>query len=453
MEVVYIISMKRKIYSKVFAVVLPIALQNLLASLVSVSDALMLGRVNQNVLAAVSLATQVQFVLNLFFSALIAGTTILSAQYWGKGDIRSVEKILGVALRISCLISLIFFAAAQLCPLLLMHIFTSDEELAAIGTEYLRIVSLSYLLMAVPQIYLCIMKNSGRILKSTIYGFLAVVINIVLNGILIFGFFGFPKMEDAGAAVATDLAIGVELCLVLYENMTTDSVRMRWKHLLAWNKDFLKAFIKYSSPVLVDLLVWGLGFTAFSVILGHMGNDAVAANSIANTAKNIISCFCLGLGSGTGIIVGNELGKNNLDAAKDYGNKLLRIAAWTGIISGIVLVISIPLFLLLASSLNSVSMKYLKWMLLICGIYMVGKSVNVTLIDGVFCAGGDTRFGLLCDIMVIWLIVIPVGAFAAFVFKWPVPVVYLFLSMDECIKMPAVLRHYKQYRWVKNLTE
>ena len=453
MEVVCFISMERKIYSKVFAIVLPIALQNLLSSLVSVSDALMLGRLNQNVLSAVSLATQVQFVLNLFFSALIAGTTILSAQYWGKGDNESVEKVLGVAVRISCLIALIFFLAAQICPVFLMHIFTAEEELAAIGAKYLRIASLSYLLMAVPQIYLCIMKNSGRVLKSTVYGFLTVVINIVLNGILIFGLFGFPRMEAAGAAIATDFAVGVELCLVLYENRTTDSVRMKWKHLLAGNQDFLKAFIRHSSLVIADLLVWGLGFTAFSVILGHMGNDAVAANSIANTAKNIISCFCLGLGTGTGIIVGNELGKNNLDTAKEYGNQLLRIAFWTGIISGVVLILSIPLFMMLASSLNSTSMNYLKLMLLICGIYMIGKSINVTLIDGVFCAGGDTRFGLWCDIVVMWLIVIPLGAFAAFALKWPVPVVYLLLSMDEGIKLPAVLKHYKKYRWVKNLTE
>lgn len=121
--------MERKIYSKVFAIVLPIALQNLLSSLVSVSDALMLGRLNQNVLSAVSLATQVQFVLNLFFSALIAGTTILSAQYWGKGDNESVEKVLGVAVRISCLIALIFFLAAQICPVFLMHIFTARNWL------------------------------------------------------------------------------------------------------------------------------------------------------------------------------------------------------------------------------------------------------------------------------------------------------------------------------------
>lgn len=154
-----------------------------------------------------------------------------------------------------------------------------------------------------------------------------------------------------------------------------------------------------------------------------MGNDAVAANSVANTAKNIISCFCLGLGGGTEIIIGNELGKNRLDTAKWYGSKLLRFAVWTGMISGAVLVAGAPLYLRLFTSLSSHALEYLKWMLLICGFYMVGKSINVTLIDGVFCAGGDIRFGLWCDVIIMWLIIAPFGALAAFVLKWPIPVI------------------------------
>lgn len=413
----------------------------------------MLGMVNQNILSAVSLATQVTFILNLFFSALTAGTTILAAQYWGKGDVVSVEKVLVTALWISFIISMLFFLFAQVCPIFLMHIFTSDKELIAIGVDYLRIASLSYLFMSVAQIYLCIMRNSGRMLKSTIYGLVAVVVNIVLNGVFILGLLGVPKMGAAGAATATDIAIGVELCLVIYENMTTDTVRIRNKYLWGLDRKLLKSFINCSLPVLVDLLIWGLGFTAFSVILGHRGNDAVAANSIANTAKNIISCFCLGLGSGTGIIIGNELGQNHLDTAKEYGSKLLHISIWTGIVSGIILILSMPIFIRFASSLNNSSLQYLRLMLLVCGFFMTGKSINVTLIDGVFCAGGDTRFGMWCDIVVIWLITVPIGAFAAFVLKWPVPVVYLILSLDELLKLPAVIKHYKKYRWVRNLTK
>lgn len=443
---------QQSINKKVAGFVLPIAVQNLLASLVSVSDALMLGMLDQNALSAVSLATQIQFVLNLFFSALTVGMTILAAQYWGKRDIPAMERLLGTALQISVGISLLFFLAAQCFPEILMQVFTSDAVLIHTGAAYLRIVGWSYLLMALPQVFLCMMKNSGRVIRSTLYGGIAVVINIVLNGILIFGLFGLPAMGAVGAAAATVIAIGAELFLVLAENYRVDLVRLRWKYVKSGNIRLLKEFAQYSLPVLADLLVWGLGFTVFSIIISHMGSDAVAANSVASTAKNIISCFCLGLGGGTEIIIGNELGKNNLDAAKWCGNRLLCLAAWTGIISGAVLVVSSPLYPVLFSSLSSRAMEYLKWMLLICGFYMVGKSINVTLIDGVFCAGGDTRFGLWCDVIIMWMVIAPLGALAAFVLKLPVPIVYCILSLDECLKAPAAYMHYRKYQWVKNLT-
>lgn len=185
-------------YKNLFVLVLPIAFQNLMSALVSASDAMMLGMVNQDSLSAVSLAAQVQFVLSLFWAALTIGTTILAAQYWGKNDRLSVEKILAIVLKYSFVISFLFFAAAALCPRVLMHIFTNDETLITLGAEYLRIVSWSYLLAGISQIYLCIMRNSGRTLKSTVFGSVSMVLNIFLNGILIFGLLGFPKLGISG---------------------------------------------------------------------------------------------------------------------------------------------------------------------------------------------------------------------------------------------------------------
>ena len=210
---------KKEFYRKLFALVLPLALQNLMTALVSASDALMLGMLDQSSLSSVSLATQVQFVLNLFYAALTIGTTVLAAQYWGKGDREAVERVLAIVLKSSMVISLVFFLAAFFCPHLLMRIFTNDPELIQLGIPYLRIVSWSYLFMGISQIYLCIMKNSGRTMRSTVYGSSAVVLNLLLNTLLIFGFLGFPRMEIAGAALATTIARAVELGLVLMENL------------------------------------------------------------------------------------------------------------------------------------------------------------------------------------------------------------------------------------------
>lgn len=348
---------KKEFYRKLFALVLPLALQNLMTALVSASDALMLGMLDQSSLSSVSLATQVQFVLNLFYAALTIGTTVLAAQYWGKGDREAVERVLAIVLKSSMVISLVFFLAAFFCPHLLMRIFTNDPELIQLGIPYLRIVSWSYLFMGISQIYLCIMKNSGRTMRSTVYGSSAVVLNLLLNTLLIFGFLGFPRMEIAGAALATTIARAV------------------------------------------------------------------------------------------------ELGRGALERAREYGGRLCRISVAAGAVSGVILLACSPLVQLLAASLSEQAHEYLRVMLLICAYYLIGKAANSTVVAGIFCAGGDTKFGLLCDAVTMWVIIVPIGMLAAFVWKLPVLAVYFLLNMDEFVKLPAVYRHYKKYRWVRNLTK
>ena len=447
------VNRKHEFYRRLFSLVLPIAMQNLMTALVSASDALMLGFLNQTALSAVSLATQVQFALNLFFAALTIGTTVLAAQYWGKRDAGAVERILAIALRCSVLISLGFFVTAFFAPELLMNIFTDVTELITAGIPYLKAVSWSYLFMGVTQVYLCVMKNSGRTLRSTIYGSSALLLNILLNAILIFGLLGFPKMGIVGAALATTISRAVEFILVLIENLHPDVVRIRFHLLIAKTDSLKRDFYQYTLPVLANELVWGCGFTMFSVIMGHLGSDAVAANSIANIIKNIIASVCLGIGTGSGILVGNELGRGNLSLAKEYGGHLCRAALLAGAVSGGIILAGMPFLFTIAGNLSSQAQSYLKVMLYICSYCMIGKSINSTVVAGIFCAGGDTRFGLLCDAVTMWAIIIPIGWIAAFVIKLPVLTVYFLLNLDELVKLPAVYWHYKKYRWVRNLTQ
>ena len=446
-------SEKRIFYRKLWGLVFPIAIQNLMTALVSASDAFMLGFVSQTSLSAVSLATQIQFVHNLFMLALTIGATTLAAQYWGKGDTDSVEEILAIVLKISMTVSVVFFIAAMFFSGFLMRIFTNDIRLIQAGIPYLRIVSVSYLFMGFSQIYLCIMKNSGRTAKSTIYGSVAVVINIGFNVIFIFGLAGFPAMGIAGAALATTVSRALELLLTIYENMHRSLVCVRLKYIRNSSKKLKKDFWHYTTPVLGNELVWGCGFTMFSVIMGHLGSDAVAANSVANILKNIIACVCNGIGIGAGIIVGNELGKGEMERATEYGNRLFKLAVFAGAVSGLILLAVSPVLRIFTGSLSAQAHSYLKNMMYICTYYMIGKSVNATVIAGVFCAGGDTKFGLKCDAVTMWVILIPIGMITAFVLKLPIMVVYFIISMDEIIKLPAVYRHYKKYNWVRNLTE
>lgn len=432
--------------------VLPLAFQSFMSAAVSASDAVMLGFLEQEALSAVSLAGQVTFVLNLCITVLVQGTTMLAAQYWGKGEKTTVEKILGLSLRYVTVVTTLFLGAALLCPQLLMRVFTNEAALIERGASYLQVAGLSYLPLGISQIYLCIMKNSGRTAKSTVYGSSALVLNILLNAILIFGLLGFPQMGIAGAALATTISRAVELFLTIFENVKKGVVRVRLKYFCSNFVRLKRDYYRYTMPVLANELVWGCGFTMFSVIMGHLGSDAVAANSVANIVKNIIACVCLGIGTGSGILVGNELGSGNLETAKKYGRLLCKISLITGAVSGLFILLSSPLVLMFTTNLTEQAHAYLQIMLYICSYYIIGKSLNSTVIAGIFCAGGDTRFGLICDAVTMWIIIIPLGAFAAFILHLPVLAVYFLLNLDEWIKLPAVYRHYKQYKWVKNLT-
>ena len=442
---------KKIFYKKLFTLVLPIAFQNFMTAAVSASDAIMLGVISQEALSAVSLAGQIQFVLSLFLAALTIGTTILAAQYWGKGDKVSVEKILAIALKFSSAISLVFFLGTLLIPETLMRIFTPDAGLIAQGAQYLRIVGVSYLLMGISQIYLCIMKNSGYTLKSTVIGSVSMVTNIVLNAVFIFGVWKVPAMGIAGAALATVLSRVLELGWAFTESLRHGRIRLHVKYLVRADRELKGDFFHYTLPVLGNELIWGCGFTMYSVIMGHLGSDAVAANYIANIVKNLIACLCLGLGSGGGIIVGNELGKRNLDAAKDYGDRLCRLSILMGALSGLLLLGLSPLILGF-SNLSPAAHGYLTGMLFMCTYYLIGKSVNSTVIAGIFCAGGDSRFGLFCDAVTMWVVTVPLGLLTAFYFKIPILAVYFIINLDEIIKLPAVYIHYKKYNWVRDIT-
>lgn len=443
---------KKDFRKKLISLVLPIAFQQFMLAVVSASDAVMLGALNQDAMSAVSLAGQIQFVFNLFLAAMTIGTSMFAAQYWGKGDKSSIERLTAIVYCITIPVSLIFTILTVAIPVPLMRIFTNETVLIEYGAKYLRSVSFSYLFCGISQIYLCVMKNSGRAFMSSLISSVCVLFNIGLNALLIFGLIGLPAFGVVGAALATVIARLIEMVWSLLDSIKKERVKIRIKLFIHFDKFLHKDFWKYTLPVLGNEIVWGVGFTMGTVIIGRLGSDAIAANSIATIVKNLVVCFCLGLGTGGGILVGNELGAGNLEKAKLYGGKLCKISILSGIITGIFLVALNPLIRMF-TNLTPIANEYLKYMLFVCSYYVIGKSINGTIISGIFCAGGDSKFGFLCDTITLWVIVVPLSLIAAFALKLPVMAVYVIINLDEIIKLPAVFKHYKKYKWVKDLTQ
>ena len=435
-------------YQKLKLLVLPITMQQFMLALVSATDAIMLGAVSQTSLSAVSLAGQIQFVLNLFISGISAGSGIMAAQYWGKKDAASIEEVMPIALRTNLIFSGAFTVFAAVAPEVLMRIFTLIES----GAVYLRAVSLSYLLCGISQIYLILLKNTGYATVSSRISCTAVVVNIICNAILIYGLLGLPALGIQGAAYATVAARLVELIWSYLETKQSGRVQIIWKKMFrAADAVLTKDFWRYTTPVLGAALVWGIAYVSYSVIMGHMGSDAVAANSITTIAKNMLSCLIRGVSGGAGVLIGNLLGAGELDKAKVYGGRLTRMAIVVGMTTGGLLMLISPLIVRFAP-LSETAAEYLQYMLIFCGCNIMAQSVNTTVLDGIFCAGGDSKFDMKGNLGAMWCFSVPFGFFAAFVLKWPVMVVYCIVNLDEIVKIPAVYLHYKKYIWVRNIT-
>lgn len=442
---------RKEFYRNLTRLALPIMLQSLMLASVAAGDALMLGKIAQDEMTAVSLATQIQFVQNMFLGAITAAGAILGAQYWGKGDRRTLEDIFNMILRFCGIISVIFFLACELIPGQLMRIFASDASLIAIGSSYLRIAGWSYLLTGISQCYLTMMKVSDHVKPGALISSCAVLLNIILNAVFIFGLLGAPRMQAKGAALATTISRMIELALCISVSSKTSYIRPAFGRFIKQSKQLKIDFLRQCLPLLGGSLCWGVGFTSYTAIMGHMGTDAAAANSVAAVVRDLICCMCNGIGSAAGIMVGNELGAGRLELGKAFGIKLKNISYIIGLLST-ALVLAVTPFILNMVVLTDQAREYLTGMMVIMSFYMIGRCVNTVTINGVLDGGGDTIFDLYSLIVCMWIIAIPLAFTGAFILHWHPLAVYACTCLDEVGKIPWVMARFRKYKWVQDLT-
>ncbi len=442
---------RKEFYRNLTRIALPIALQSLMLASVAAGDALMLGKVAQNEMTAVSLATQIQFVQNMFLSAVTAAGAILGAQYWGKGDRRTLENVFDIMLWYCGIVSVLFFLACELIPEQLMHIFTNDAPLVTIGSSYLRIAGWSYLITGISQCYLTTMKVSEHVKPGAVISSCAVILNICLNAVFIFGLLGAPRMQAKGAALATTISRIIELALCVAVSARASYIRPALDRFTKLPRQLRTDFIKQCLPLMGGSLCWGIGFTSYTAIMGHMGTDAAAANSVAAVVRDLICCMCNGIGSAAGIMVGNELGAGRLERGKAYGIRLKNISYVIGLLSTALVLAVTPLVVRMVI-LTDQARSYLTGMMVIMAFYMIGRCVNTVTINGVLDGGGDTIFDMYSLIVCMWLIAIPLALAGAFVLHWSPLAVYACTCLDEVGKIPWVMIRLRKYKWVQDLT-
>ena len=441
----------KSFYKDLRNVVQPMAIQNLISSAVNSADVIMLGYIGQTAIAASSLAGNVAFILFMISTGLSSGLVMLGAQYWGKKDTEAIKTLLGIGLRICCSVEIIVACIAAFYPRILMLIFTKNEALIAEGCRYLRAASFSYVCLSFSQMFQAGFKSIERVKIVTITSTTSLFLNIGLNAVFIFGLLGVPKMGITGVGIATSIARFIEMVICfIYAGRQTD-IKFSVTCVFRRNKLLTRDFFKYSLPAVGNELVWGSAFAMYSVIMGHLGEDIVAANSVVNTVRQLGSVLCFGMAYGGAIVVGKYMGAGDMAVAERNASRLARVTIFSGVLGAVLLICLYPVLPYIAD-LNETAAHYRNILLFINAYSLIGASINTVLICGIFRAGGDSKFGFVADIINMWCVSVPLGLLAAFVFKLPPLWVYFILFLDEFEKMPFVINHYFKKGWLRNIT-
>ena len=437
---------------KVAVLVFPMALQNLINTGIASIDVIMLGRVGEKVLSGASLGAQVAFVMNLIVFGFCSGASVLIAQYWGKRDMRAIETVFGMSAKLTVLLALAFMLAALFIPNLLMRLFTNDPEVIRQGIAYLRVVGLSYPLNALAMIYLNSMRNLGQVRVATVAYFCSLVTNVVVNSLFIFGLAGFPALGITGAAIGTVCARAMEVLIVLlYDRKVNPHFRMKLEFFFRRDPLLSKDFWTFTAPVVANELMWGLGMSTMAAIMGHLGSEVIAANSVAQVSRNLATVLGFGVASAAAIMTGNVIGQGDRDLARRNGRRFMILSVLTGLL-GAGIILAVRPILLATMVLTEGAARNLSFMLLVMAVYVIFQSVNTTAVVGIFRGGGDTRFGFFLDVGFMWGVGILGGFLSAFVFHAPTFIVILFLLCDEELKVPVTLIRYRTYKWLQDVT-
>lgn len=441
-------------YRKLLKLALPISLQLILASSLSLIDVLMVSSLGSAEVAAVGLANRFFFVVILMISGLATGSSILAAQYVGKGDPAGVKRVLSIGIATALTVALPITLATLLIPHTVMGLFSKDPAVIGIGAEFLRITAPFHLLMSVVSIVSAVLRANGKTMLPMVVGFVAVTINTGLNYLLIFGNFGAPKLGVEGAAIATLIAKSVE-CAVLIGTVYIGKsiIRLHLSEFLnSFKPDDIRLFFKQSLPLVFNELVWALGIFSFTVVYSHMGTQAVAAITLLSPIEAISIEIFIGFTSAASIIIANRLGANQFREAKREAWVLTTVITAGCIVYGLLLVALSDLILSIYSDVDGDVLAIARDVFMVIAVTLWLRLFNVVTCVSILRSGGDVKFTLYVDMVVIWLIVLPLTAAAGLYYKLPVQWVFaIALGTEALIKAPIYSLRIKTLVWLKNL--
>ena len=449
-------------YRNLCSLALPIMLQNLITSSLGMVDTVMVGVLGQNELAGLSLANTPFMVAMLFVFGLQSGGAVLISQYWGKRDIKTINRVMGLSWAFAVGVSMLFATVIFVFPEWVMGLTTNNPELVDVAVRYGRIVAYSYVLNAFVSVYVGAMRCCERPRVGAWVTAAGMVSNVIFNYIFIFGKLGFPEMGVEGAALGTLAARIVELACAVGHMVFAKKDRVitfMAKYLFRPGKEILGDFVRYAAPVMLNETLWGLGTSVYTVIYGHMADsaDVVAAVSVAGNVERIINVAMFAIANAAAVIVGKEIGSGApREQVYSLGRVLMAVSLLVGIANGLILLLAlftiVDPYVFNLFDLTEGAKRASKIMLTIMSVVCIARAFNSTLVIGILRGGGDVRFGLCVDVGAMYLWVIPVASVVALVLGADILWVYLAVMSEEPIKFALGMMRFRSGKWLRNVT-
>lgn len=445
---------EKSFYKSLAKIAFPLAIQNLISVGVAMTDTVMLGRLGETAISASSLANQLFFIFTFILFGLSGGAIVLSAQYWGKGDKITISKVMGITLRFSMSVGILFTLIGLIFPAQFMTLYTKDPDVIKAGVSYLGYIAPSYLFSSVTVIYLAVMRSMENVKISLCTSCTSFIVNVILNPIFIFGLYGAPKMGVPGAALATLIARGVEFTIaVVYVTFINKKFHFYVHHLFTNDKELLKDYFRYSGPVILNESLWGAGISVQAAILGNLGKYASASANIVGVVQRLTTVLIFGVCDSATVLLGKKIGAGDEKGAKAAANTFVLLSIFLGLFSSMLVgvvgraAISTGVF-----TMTPITEGYVNIMLYGASLFVFLQAISATNIVGIMRAGGDTRAAMLIDVATLWFVSLPVGLMAGYFFKFDPPYVYLCMSCDEFLKVVICLWRFKSGKWLHNVT-
>jgi putative MATE family efflux protein len=443
----------REFYKNFLTIAVPVSLQSFLTASLNLTDNIMVGQLGDASIAAVGLANQVYFILQLVLFGIGGGAAIFISQYWGGKNTENIRRVTGISLVMALAVAALFFLPAFLIPEQILSVFSSDTQVIGLGGIYLKTVCPSYMLMAFSVCLAAALRSTGNVKLPLLANIVGIVINTTLNYVLIFGMFGLPALGVRGSAIATVIArLAEDLVLIYFVYVKKNIVAAAPRELTGIPPELVKRFVSKTGAVILKELIWAVGVTIYMVVYARLGTQAYDSININNTIRQLVLVWCSGIANACLIMVGSLIGAREEERAYVYAGRFLKITLSVGVLTGILLISARGLVL----SPYKVSAEVITSagnILFINGVILAASVFNNVAIVGMMRSGGDIRFSIIMDFIAVWVIGLPLSVVAGILLRLPVELVFLLVNLQEFYKFILCLKRYRSRKWINNLVK